>query len=238
MRALLAQRATRKAGLMKRRSWVPLAYADGQSDAPSGAWRWLSNYGLFVFLVLTAGPTARGLTAQSISGWGSLSFAFYFFWVSAMAADGLMLREDHWRLRLAPSGPSQRVRIAWMLAGSTAALAGLLLTLAGLRAWLDGLAPADAALPAALVAADATLCIAFAACVRGVSNRRAVMTLALFGQALVLGAALGALHIGGYVLYRGPAFLAVEAGLALALAGLAARLWRHRVLRGRSEPQP
>ncbi|PTT75949.1 hypothetical protein DBR42_27850 [Pelomonas sp. HMWF004] len=224
---LLARWRPRKSAGMKRWRWAPLAFANGHSSPPAGAWSWLGSYLPFIFF---ASPV-KAVQAAELTGWASLYFVLYIGFMVGIAGGSLVIREDHWRLRLAPTALRQSTRIALMVMASAAPFALPILAILGLDGWRTGLAPSRMATQAAFAVIDVLLCIAFVACVRGFSNRRLVMTLAWLALMLPMGGTLALLAWKGYVVQRGAAFLGAEVVLTLTLLTLAARQWRSKVLR-------
>lgn len=224
---LLARWRPHKPVGMKRWRWAPMAFADGQGRRHEGAWSWLGSFLPFMFF---ASPV-KALQAAELTGLASLRFVLYIGFMVGIAGGRLVIREDHWRLRLAPTALRQSTRIALMVMASAAPFALPILAILGLDGWRTGLAPSRMATLAAFAVMDVLLCVAFVACVRGFNNRRLVMTLAWLVVMLPLGGTLALLAWKGYVVQRGAAFLGAEVVLTLILLMLAASQWRSKVLR-------
>jgi hypothetical protein len=217
---------------MRRWRWDTLAFDDQSFDAAGHPGGWVIRTLPLIAVSLTGPMAANALLADQLAGRSALDFTAYVSLLTSYAMGGLLVRVGHWRLRLAPGGPSQRRQLLWMLGASTLGLTAGLATLVGYHAWLRGLGGAALALPLLRAACDAALAVALATWLRGLNNQGVVTLLAWVGITSSVGAIFWVLHIQGLMLSRGLDALLVEAAATALLTALAWQRWRHRVLRG------
>ena len=225
---------------LRRWRWDTLAFDDVRLEAARSA-PWWTQHLPFVLLGLSGAAPLKALVADEIAGRTAFDFAVYICMLFTYSGTGLIVRVGHWRLRLAPGGPSPRRQVGWMLLASTLAMAALLASISGWRAWHQGLSWMDLSLPLARAVCDAALSVGLAAWLRGHANRGLPTMLALLGLIVSVSGALWLLHTHGLSIPRGPAALAAEAACAAALMLLALHAWESRVLRGvrhHEGPQP
>ncbi|RTL44455.1 MAG: hypothetical protein EKK53_07535 [Burkholderiales bacterium] len=222
----------RSPSAMRRWRWDTLAFDDQTLTAAGRPAAWATQHLPFILLGLSGAAPLKALMAHEISGGSAVDFMFHLSLLITYAMTGMLVRVGHWRLRLAPGGPSQRRQVAWMLAASMLGLMAILASIVGFHAWRQDLSAAALALPLMRAACDAALVVAFVAWLRGLSNRGVVVLMAWLGIVGAAGMALWALHAQGLVVSRGVGTLAGEAVAAAVLGLLAARAWRHRMMRG------
>lgn len=205
-----------------------------QSPAPSQA----ALVGPFIALGSTSLGTqlAQVTTAAQFAGLADgARLAVYFGWMAALAGAGMMFWREHWRLRLTPGGARQPQHVRRMLAHSAFSIVSVAAITAGLSSAFQQLPVHDIALSIGWAAVDAWLVSGTLAWLRGLSNRRRTVAMA------VAGIALSCLLLGwistqtGLAWTRGPVAVFAELAFGALLNAAAARRWRHRVLRGRFE---
>lgn len=232
---LRAQPAT-----MRRWHWDTLAFDDVRLEAARSA-PWWTQHLPWMLLGLSGAAPLKALVADEIAGRTAVDFAVYLCMLFTYSGTGLLVRVGHWRLRLAPGGPSPRRQGVWMLLGSTLAMTALLASIIGWHAWRQGLGWMDLPTPLARAVCDTAVAVGLAAWLRGHANRSLPTMLTMLGLIGAGSGTLWLLHTHGLAIPRGPAALAAEAAGAAVLMLLALRAWESRVLRGARQhhgPQP
>lgn len=225
---------------LRRWRWDTLAFDDPRPETGRPA-PWWTQHLPFVLLGLSGAAPLKALVADEIAGRTAIDFAWYVCMLFTYSATGLIVRVGHWRLRLAPGGPSPRRQVIWMLLASTLAMTALLASIIGWHAWRQGLGGIELVMPLTRAVCDASWTVALAAWWRGHANRSLPTMLSMLGLIVSVSGALWLLHTHGLSIPRGPAALAAEAACAAALMLLALRAWESRVLRGVRQhdgPQP
>lgn len=217
---------------LRRSRWARLAFDSAEQNEAGNYWPLLSAQfnGMVCFVILGPKllPYAYG---HILDRWAPWVLMLCVLWLGVAFASGLVFREQHWRLRLAPGGRSP-VWSAWtMLAGSTAFN---LMPAAALVAMLwakPQLGPASMVPACVAMGADLLFCFGYVAWMRGLNNRGPGVFFAVFGLALAVGVTGSIVLALGVPLRRGPAWVGIELLLAASFYVLAARQWSRRALR-------
>jgi hypothetical protein len=212
-----------------KRRWDALAFDSGLEGLERSLTRMVLNSGLTYSLVL---PTGLVMGAANVTGWW---FAALFVWQVldfGLCGWTLLVRDEHWRLRLAPHGPTQGRRVNDMLLGSAvfwlcAAMLNVLFTALTFRVWEQPAA-------FAVLVSDTLLAVACAAWLRSVANRRSAVGAGALGYGLLHAGLAWGMAALGQPLERGATLALWQTAIALLVFEAARRRWMRRSLHGRS----
>lgn len=220
---------------------VTLAFDSAAQNEAAGYWPRISSQFNWLVMFSIMGPRLIPQIAygEALDGWRPWVLCIWALWLGTMLSTGLVFREQHWRLRLAPGGHSPRRRALTMLVASmaqwlAALLAGVLLAIWGshgqLQVRLD--------LYWLPMVADVLLGLGYVAWLRGLSNRGPRVFFGVLGLALGLAAVASVFSAFGMPLVRGAWWVGAELLFTAVLYAAAARLWSQRAMSGPGVKRP